>query len=257
MNETVEKPNTPSVEQRVDEWIKLDEVALKYHQLQWETPKQSTKFLEQFASGKLKSARKVLDLGCGAGAATAYFASQHPNVLFSGKDYVDELVELGNELALKRGIGNLDFQQADWFDLEEESFDGVLSLQTLSWLPEYQRPLKEIFTKIKPNWICLNSLFYDGEISCRIEVKEYARAAQSFYNVYSIPDVSRFCANHGYRLTEAQPFVLDIDIPKPKNPDIMGTYTVNAIGSNGSLERMQISGPLMLSWYMIIIERVE
>jgi SAM-dependent methyltransferase len=245
-----------TTEQRLDEWTKLDEVALHYHQLQWQTPKQSTKALEEFAADKLKMAKKVVDLGCGAGAATAYFASKYQDVLFVGKDYVEPLVEIGNNIAQERSIQNLVFQQADWYDLaEEEGFDGVISLQTLSWLPDYQRPLAEIFTKLKPSWISLNSLFYDGEISCRIEVNEYTRDAQSFYNVYSIPAVDRFCANYGYKLTKFHPFNIDVDIPKPENNDIMGTYTRSIQDESGNRERIQISGPLLLSWHMIMIER--
>lgn len=256
MTQMTGKPGDAAACQRVDEWTKLDAVALKYHELQWQTPKQSTKALEQFAADKLKSARRVVDLGCGAGAATAYFAATHSGVLFSGKDYVGQLIDIGNAIARERGIQNLGFQQADWYNLEEDNdFDGVLSLQTLSWLPEYQRPLAEIFAKLKPDWICLNSLFYEGEISCRVEVTEHTRSAQSFYNVYSLPEVNRFCASYGYKLTKYEPFIIDIDIPKPSNGDIMGTYTRTIQGDGEDGQRIQISGPLLLSWYMVMIER--
>jgi SAM-dependent methyltransferase len=244
--------------QRVDEWVKLDEIQIKYHEAQWQSPKQSTKALEAFAAYKLQKAQKILDLGCGAGAATAYFAERYPATQFVGKDYVPELLETAKLLASQRPIDNLEFEQADWFNLKKcQEFDGVISLQTLSWLPEFQKPLSEIFLKLKPEWIALNSLFYDGDISCKIEVNEHTRGAQSFYNVYSLREVERFCLEYGYCLTRWTPFEIDIDIPRPADVDNMGTYTSQVVQEDGhQIRRLQISGPLLLSWYMILIERV-
>jgi len=74
---------------------------------------------------------------------------------------------------------------------------GVISLQTLSWLPEFEQPLRQIFEKIAPDWIAMSSLFYEGDISCKIEVEEHAAGNHFFYNVYSIPAVSRFAREFG------------------------------------------------------------
>jgi ubiquinone/menaquinone biosynthesis C-methylase UbiE len=244
-------------QQRLDEWTKLDEVQMRYHKSQWDSPKQSTKALEAFAADWLKTARKVVDLGCGAGAATAYFAERYPSVTFEGKDYVNELLQIGNSISKDRGLQNLSFRKADWFALDvEDEIDGAISLQTLSWLPEFETPLAELFTKISPSWFALNSLFYDGEISCRIEVNELARNARSFYNVYSINEIARFCAGHGYNITKKQRFEIDIDIAPPQDKNVMSTYTMKVDGIEPEKrERVQISGPLLLSWYMVLIEK--
>ena len=119
-----------------------------------------------------------------------------------------------------------------------------------------QTPMKQIFEVLKPNWIGLSSLFYEGDISCRIEVFEHSKPRKTFYNIYSIKKLSRLAFEYGYEVVKSDPFFIDIDIPKSKNIDIMGTYTV---GVTGCLENkmMQVSGPLMLNWYFVLLKKMR
>src|SRR5690349_13595359 len=132
-------PRSPAISaQRTDEWLRLDAEALRYHAVQWETPKRSTVAFEAFCAPQLSRSSGVIDMGAGAGASTAYLAERHPNVHFTGFDYSEELIELAAQIARTKGAINLDFLQGDWYDLHlEERYDGVISLQTLSWLPDH------------------------------------------------------------------------------------------------------------------------
>ena len=96
-------------------------------------------------------------------------------------------------------------------------------MQTLSWLTSYQGALESIFCSISPNWIALTSLFYEGNISCKIEVTEHLREKTQYYNVYSIPEVNNYCKKYGYHITEFKPFKLEVDLAKPTDLDFMGT----------------------------------
>lgn len=247
-------------EQRKDEWENLDRDGLKYHTAQWETPKRSTLAFEQFIKPALSKAKNVIDMGAGAGAATAYIASQNNSVHFTGFDYSAQLVKLGNQITANKKIENLDFEQGDWYNLNlTKTYDGCISLQTLSWLPDYEAPMAEIFQKINPDFVAVTSLFYEGDITCRIEVNEHSRNdLKGFYNIYSLPAVGRFCAKHGYRLKTYVPFEIDIDIEKPSNVNVMGTYTEGIVDKKtGQQRRIQISGPLLMSWYMLLIEKIR
>lgn len=236
---------------RTSEWDNLDDAARQYHLDQWSKEKDSTRAFSEFIAGKLNASKTVVDLGCGAGACTNYLAIKAPAVQFSGVDLSRELIEMAQDFGAD--TQNLIFSQGDWFSLQPNFYDGAISLQTLSWLPEFEAPLEQIFTKIKPKWFAASSLFYEGDISARIEVNEHARGERkSFYNVYSLPAVARFCERFGYKLTKAEPFYIGIDLPKPTNLDAMGTYTRQ---SNG--ERLQISGPLLMPWHMILIESLS
>lgn len=156
-------------------------------------------------------------------------------------------------------LTNLSFEVGDWFDLEQklsvERFDGVVSLQTLSWLPEMRIPMTQIFKVINPNWIGISSLFYEGDISCKIEVFEHTIGKKVHYNVYSLKNLNRLAHEYGYEIVKFEPFEIGIDIPKPENIDHMGTYTRKITGQSGDL-RLQISGPLLMNWYFVLLQKV-
>lgn len=174
-----------------------------------------------------------------------------------GLDVSSKLIDLGNQLCESQKINNLLFEQGNCFSLEKRSnVDGVISLQTLSWLTEYETPLREIMRKINPQWIALTSLFYEGDISCMIQLEEHKEKRKYNYNIYSIPAVKRLCESEGYILTKIEPFIINIDIKKPQDIDYMGTYTKKIFkDDDDGFERLQISGPLLMNWYMLMIEK--
>jgi tRNA G46 methylase TrmB len=103
--------------QRLDEWQNLDKRALEYHQDRWEYPKESTFAFKAFIAKSLKTSKNVIDLGAGAGASTAYLATQHQNVNFTALDYPENLIVIGQNLATSKSINNLSFERADWYNL--------------------------------------------------------------------------------------------------------------------------------------------
>lgn len=243
--------------QRTDEWSNLDAEAIRYHAAQWDAPKRSTVAFARFCGDELRQSAHVIDLGAGAGAGTAFLAQQCPSTRFTAFEYSAELVATGRELSAARTIPNLAFQQGDWFGFRgSDAFDGAVSLQTLSWLPAFEPALQAVFERVRPRWFALSSLFHAGDISCRTEVEEHRRGRKSFYNVYSLPAVARFCCEHGYRVERVERFDIDVDLAPPDNPDQMGTYTRRVLGDDGGpAERLQVSGPLLMPWYMVMIRQ--
>ena len=106
--------------------------------------------------------------------------------------------------------------------------------------------------QLDPTWIGITSLFFDGDVSCRIEVQDDATPTSempyrsSFYNVYAIPQIKQLLEHRGYHFA-CTPFEIDIDLPKPASNG-MGTYTVRL--EDG--KRLQISGPLLMNWYFVL-----
>ena len=243
------------IEQRVDEWSKIDAAGRHYHLRQWQEVKRSTVHFSDFIAPVLKGSgpMKVMDMGCGAGSSTYYLASRNRNVDFIGIDISAELIQIAGELSAAQQTANLSFAADDWFDLgPHEAVRGVISLQTLSWLPEFEEPLRQLFEKVSPDWIALSSLFYEGDISCKIEVHEHAIDKKCFYNVYALPAVDRFAQQHGYWLSAFKAFEIDMDIAEPDSKDVMGTYTLQ-VGLRG--RRLQLSGPLLMNWYFVMLQR--
>lgn len=237
-------------------WI--DPLSMDYHMKQWNEPKESTKAFWEFFSNELSISKSIIDIGAGAGAATYYLANKNSRTDFIGIDYSKELIDFAEKTSREFNLTNLSFDTGDQFNLDKkwEGVDGVISLQTLSFLPEMINPMNQIFEVIKPDWIGLTSLFYEGEISCRIEVFEHSRSRKSFYNVYSLKELNRLAVEYGYEIVKSNRFDIEIDIPKPANIDIMGTFTEKIEGSL-DYKRLQISGPLLMNWYFVLIKKIQ
>jgi SAM-dependent methyltransferase len=236
--------------QRLDEWQKLNADDLAYHLRQWSRANRSTVAFADFIEPVARQSRVIVDVCCGAGGATSCVAERFPAASFVGIDISAQLIALANEKA--SGHPTLKFEIGDCYDLARRSdVTGVISLQSLSWLPDWQRPLEQMIEKLRPEWIALSSLFWPGDISCQIKVEEHARSRETFYNVYALPRVSAFANALGMRVSKYEPFEIDIDLPSPDRMDVMATRTVMTADSH----RLQISGPVLMNWGFVLLER--
>jgi ubiquinone/menaquinone biosynthesis C-methylase UbiE len=246
------------VNSNIDVTSSIDILSMQYHMNQWTEPKESTKAFSEFFRDELAHSKRILDIGAGAGAATYYLASRNSSTSFIGVDHSRELIKSAEETSKEFNLTNLSFDAGDWFNLNKKwnGVDGVISLATLSWLPEMINPMTQIFEVIKPGWVGLTSLFYEGDISCRIEVLEHSRNKKTFYNVYSLKELNRLAVQYGYEIVNFNRFDIARDIPKPTNIDLMSTFTEKV---EGSLEysRLQISGPLLMNWYLVLIKKLK
>ena len=245
------------VNKRVDVTSWDDPISMHYHMKQWGEPKESTKAFLHFFSNEIANSKCLVDIGAGAGAATYFLAVRNHETKFIGLDSSEELIAIAKEMSKEFDSVNLTFEFGDWFSLEEKwmGVDGVISLQTLSWLPEMRKPMTQIFEVIKPNWIGLSSLFYEGDISCKVEVYEHSRSRKTYYNVYSLKELERLANEYGYRLVKFGRFDIGVDLPKPKSNDVMGTFTERVLEDSES-RRLQISGPLLMNWYFVLLEKM-
>ena len=103
----------------------------------------------------------VLDLGCGDGTTAIPAAQRGANVL--GVDIASNLVAAGNERARSLGLDNITFQEGDatdLHDLEDDSFDLVISIFGAMFAPKPADVTKEVVRVTRPggrivmgNWI--------------------------------------------------------------------------------------------------------
>jgi len=243
------------MKQRTTEWLDKNKVDTDYNEKQFKEPYRSTvafcNWIETIGLINNESKIKVLDLCSGAGANIYYMSQRYPKSFFVGVDINADLVEQGNAFFRSNGISNCSLETGDIFnlDLKYLGFNGLVSFQTLSWLPEFTSPIQSM-TKLAPEWIALTSLFYDGQISCTIEVTEYDDLFEPhrsmFYNIYSLPVVKKCLQCNGYPILKSTSFEIDIDLPKLSKSK-MATYTEKLEDGH----RLQISGPLLMPWYFI------
>jgi SAM-dependent methyltransferase len=232
-----------------------DERSMAYHLDQFANQKRSTVHFYDFSAEFIDKSQTIVDIGCGTGAATHFIAKSSPSTKIIGIDSDSVLIETAIKIVKEIPLSNLDFEVADLYKLENRQFvcDGVVSLQTLSWLEGLDEPMISVFTKLKPKWIALSSLFYEGDITATVIIDEHMRNRKSFYNVYSIPKLDRLSKEFGYAVTKVEKFSIDVDLPKSGDINFMSTYT-ETIVSEGKDSRIQISGPMLMCWYFVMIE---
>lgn len=204
-------------------------------------------------------ALKVLDMACGAGGNAMYMANKFKDSQFIGLDINEELVDYGNNYIREHSLGdNCRLYKGDWFRPEERwigVFDGVISFQTLLMFPDYREALLKL-TELRPKWIAVSSLFYEGDIEYTNKGRNYYRPSEGkeftdfYYNIHSMPRFKEYMKELGYSRFEFIPFEIGIDIPKTDNMDI-GTYTVKT--EDG--KRIQISAGLMMPWYFVVASK--
>ena len=247
----------------------LSERHLDYHRRQFAEPYRSTVRLGQFVRDTLGDCTvpyQALDVGCGSGANIYHLAQMLPNTSWVGFDMNESLFDLGNELIDERGgLSNpVQFMAGDFYRLEEHllvrSFDLVFSIQTLSWLPEYEKPLSQLLSMLRRDGgaAFITSLFTDSMVDARIEITQYHEGkfeegeGPAFYNVYCLERFREICLRQGASEVVAIDFEMDVDIPIPSTRD-MGTYTRKMADGH----RLQVSGPLLMPWKFVAVRMAE
>jgi len=244
--------------QRTTEWIA--DVNKEYHERQFDQPYRSTvafcDWLQKLGCLNETDELRILDLCAGQGANVAYMGTRFPDSSFIGVDFNADIVERGNVALRRRGMDNCQLECGDLYDLKREhvaAFDGIVSYQTLSWLPECEEPIR-VMASLDAPWIALTSLFFDGPVSCTTQIREYDEnlktARESFYNVYSLPVVQALFRANGYTQVQWNRFEIDVDLPKP-NHCKMGTYTETLEDGR----RLQVSGPLLMPWFFLLARK--
>lgn len=206
-----------------------EESNIEWYTRQFDNPYRITVAFEQFLKENTSiNEIEVLDIGCGPGSALDYIAKRHPSSHFTGIDINTRLFDLYcGESA------NISFEYGDVFALDAKHvnrYNGLISLQVLSWLPECNGPLEEM-CKLNADWIAFSSLFYEGKINYTISLQNYEKPthnssfSQVYYNIYSVPLIQELLFSYGYKHFVYQPFEIDIDINKPAHRNL-GYYTV-------------------------------
>ncbi len=242
-----------------NECVDLSKTQIEYHTNQFEIPYRGTiafcDWLESRGLFSSKNKLNVADIGAGAGSNVYFMSKRYPNINFTGIELNKELVHLGNKIIKTTNQQNCNLKYGDLYNLNkkiENKYNGIVSFQTLSWLPEYKIPIKKI-SSLNPDWIAMTSLFNEEEVDLKIQIKDYSRLGkkkpfkEGYYNIYPLKHVKDHFKKLGYPNFAYSKFEIDIDLPKPKSKGL-ATYTEKL--ENGS--RIQISGGILMNWYSIM-----
>lgn len=231
----------------------------EYYSRQIKEPYESTKMLLSFISEHniVKDGNTILDIGCGAGAVTHCLARHYNNVNWVGLDYNRDIIDIGKNILRENNLGNLKLDYADWFNLPESEigrYNGIINIHTLCCFKDCKDALLKL-TDLKPQWIFIKSLFYDGPLDVLIHIRNYVTKNRNDgpdgdFNIFSLPRVESIFKDAGYHFFLVMPFNIDIDLPKSSDGG-RRTYTIR-LGDNS---RAQFSGPVYLPWYFMLASK--
>lgn len=248
------------MQEALNEWLVIDEDNMKFHMRQYNEPYRSTVKFAEYLQKKVKGTdNKILDLGCGAGAALGYIIKQGKKVYGGGYgiDINKNLVEIGNKILKERKVNNCELKYGNIFEINRNSLgriDGIISLQTFNILPDY-KGIARCMCELEPAWIAFSTLGFEGLIDYNIKLFDYTKSndgeySEVFYNIYSLPKMKEYFLCLGYSKFDYVEFEMDIDLPQT-NKMGRGTYTIKT--EHG--KRMQISGGMMMPWYFVFVEK--
>lgn len=237
-------------------WMSDD--ILAYHRRQLAEPYRSTVHLAQFMQRVIPGhTGTALDVACGTGANMIHLHGYFPDYRWVGVDYAgDMLFPLGTEYKQEHHPDiEMELVNGDMYELatifQGRTFDLVLSMQTLSWIPVYEEALEQLLA-VTRGWLVVTSLFSDYNIDTKVEVCDYTRddgiVEPQYYNIYSLPRFSAYCQERGAQDVISQDFVIDIDLPQTSAG--RGTYT--RMLADGT--RLQFTGSLHLPWKFVTVK---
>lgn len=111
--------------------------------------------------------RKVLEIGCGRGDFSVWMAKQFPDAEITGTDFSSTAVEIAQQ---KAGLDakNLGFQveNAEHLSFPDNSFDYIVSCETMEHVFHPDKMAKEIFRVLKPGgrFILTTENYFNGMI---------------------------------------------------------------------------------------------
>jgi SAM-dependent methyltransferase len=229
----------------------------QYHLAQFDQPYRSTICFCEFLEQHLEQMQVdfIVDCGCGSGANLYHMARRWPQAQFLGVDIDQKLISLGKERCQGTGV---ELTEGDLFKIDKQLVSGrpyhrlgLVSLQTVMMLD--WRECFQAFLRMEPDWIAVNSIFYDGPVDFRTNITEYDEEHQELrnfnYNVCPLPLLEELLSQNDYSL-QAEKFEIDIDLPRPDHK-LLGTYTINS-----EQGKLQFSGAMFLPWYFVLARKL-
>ena len=167
-------------------WRDSGNFNMEYYTRQLNNPYQSTVAFFDFLEKEylMPPGTSVVDACCGGGANLFYAANRFALKYAIGFDHQEEFLSIAEDYKSKaksERFNGVSFRQADIYNLgqlgraaKEESveIDGILFLQTMSWLTNWRESLIQL-CNLDSKWIAMSSLFYEGLIEAEITIKTY------------------------------------------------------------------------------------
>lgn len=153
-------------------------------------------------STRLEPGMTVLDVGSAAGHLQHSLAAL--GVEYHGIDSSERAIEIGRAYGARRGLARARLRALAIEQLPpEETYDAVVSLSTLQYLPAFQQPL-EAMARAARRWLVVRASFGERAETRFVPdalLEPGFEAMRAYFNVYARSDVEAFLRAEGFAAT--------------------------------------------------------
>jgi len=220
---------------------------------------ESTIEFEKFIKSNkgFKNIKTVLDAGCGIGINSYYFSQKNPSIEFVGGDYRKENVFEAKEILKKKKNKKLKYINYNIIKPSKNlinKFNGIICIHTFCTFKNSDIVVDSL-CKLKPKWIAINSLFYDGPIEVLIHIRDSGTGYKDTnpdgdFNTFSLPKIKKRFLKNGYKI-KFVPFFPKKKLNMPKNKS-RGSYTIKTNFNKNTV----FTGPVHLPWHFIFAKKI-
>ena len=235
--------------------LKIDDrESERYYAASLGTKTEQQKQLENLLRARGVKPARIADIACGSGAASHHLSAIFPQAVYTLVDLNDEAIRLARKATEQFHATCLAGNIYD-LPLESDSFDLVICWQTLSWLDDPERALRELIRICKPGgWIYASSLFNaNHDVDIYSKVMDHTRASTAkgltyAYNTYAVSSVRRWLEGIVSEL-EVHEFSIPVDLHYAGRG--LGTYTASLQDGR----RLQMSAGMLLNWGILELRK--
>jgi 2-polyprenyl-3-methyl-5-hydroxy-6-metoxy-1,4-benzoquinol methylase len=181
------------------------------------------------------SGKRVLEIGCGRGDFTCWLARQsyRPAEIVAA-DFAATAVVKGRSYAASQGLSGITWEVADIQAIKhvDESFDTVISCETIEHVPDPKQAVRELARVLKPGGrLILTTPNYFGVYGLyraymRLTGRKYTETGQPINNFMLLPRTRKWIASTGLRIKVVDaighylliPGRLPVELPSLNNP---------------------------------------
>jgi len=186
--------------------------------------------------------KKVLEIGCGRGGFACWLASQEacPREMFAA-DFSPGAVRKAKQFAVERGLIQIRWEVMDIENIahRSDSFDTVISCETIEHVPNPQKAVKELSRILKPGGrLFLTTPNYMGlpglhRIYVGLTGRTYTEEGQPINHFMLLPRTRRMVVNAGLRIRTSDaighylpfPGRIPMEMPALNNPRFLMRWT--------------------------------
>ena len=226
---------------------------------QFKKPYNSTiAFYELMSKLKLfnKNIKNIIDIGTGIGSNLQYLSKQENNINFLGTDCQSSRVTEGKKLNKNHKIKFKKLDILGPISSFKNKFDGLICIHALCCFKKIDKVINNM-CGIKPKWIAINSLFFDGDLDVLIHIRDHnnKKVADNNpygdFNIFSLTKTEEIFKKNGYKIITKKPYFPNKAIKKRGKE--RGSYTIKTeINKNTTF-----SGPVHLPWYFVVAKKIR